>query len=45
MAVVVFVLSFAAVVVLFGSVIAMLGWLMIWTLRVLRRVLRRLLTK
>jgi hypothetical protein len=45
MSVAVFVLSFAAVAVLFGSVIAALGWLVIRTLRVLRRFLRRLLAR
>ena len=43
MEVVVFVLSFAAVLVLFGSVIALLAWLIIGTVRVLRRLLFRIL--
>jgi hypothetical protein len=45
MGVVFFVLSLAAVIVLFGSVIAFLGWLIIKALRVLRRLWRRLRAK
>jgi len=37
MDVVFFVLSFSAVVVLFGSVIAVLAWLILWMLRLLVR--------
>ena len=42
MEVVFFVLSFAAVLVLFGSIIASLAWLIIGTLRVLLRLLAKL---
>jgi len=41
MSVVFFVLSFSAVLVLFGSVIASLVWLVIATLRLLRRLLAK----
>jgi hypothetical protein len=41
MDVVFFVLSFSAVVVLFGSVIALLAWLILWTLRLLVRLLAK----
>jgi len=42
MAVVFFVFSLTAVVVLFGSVIAVLGWLAIKALRLLVRLLARM---
>jgi len=42
MDVVFFVLSFSAVVVLFSSVIALLAWLILWTLRLLVRLLAKL---
>jgi hypothetical protein len=42
MDVVFFVLSFSAVVVLFGSVIASLAWLILWTLRLVVRLLAKL---
>ena len=41
MDVVFFVLSFFAVVVLFGSVIALLAWVILWTLRLLVRLLAK----
>jgi hypothetical protein len=41
MDVVFFVLSFSAVVVLFGSVIALLAWPILWTLRLLVRLLAK----
>jgi hypothetical protein len=41
MDVVFFVLSFSAVVVMFGSVIALLAWLILWTLRLLVRLLAK----
>jgi hypothetical protein len=40
--VVFFVLSFSAVAVLFGSVIASLTWLLLWMLRLLVRLLAKL---
>jgi len=42
MSVVFFVLSLTAVVVLFGSIIASLAWLILWTLRSLVRLLAKL---
>jgi len=39
MDVVFFVLSFPAVVVLFGSVVASLAWLILWMMRLLIRLL------
>jgi hypothetical protein len=39
MDVVFFVLSFSAVVVLFGSVVASLAWLILWMMRLLIRLL------
>ena len=41
MSVVFFILSFSAVVVLFGSVIAALAWLILWTLRLLVRLIAK----
>jgi hypothetical protein len=37
-----FTLSFSAVVVLFGSVVASLAWLLLWMLRLLVRLLAKL---
>ena len=42
MDVVFFVLSFSAVAVLLGSVVALLAWLILWTLRLLVRFLAKL---
>ncbi len=39
--VVFFVLSFSAVAVLFGSVVASLAWLLLWMLRLLVRLLAK----
>ena len=41
MDVVFFVFSFFAVVVLFGSVIALQAWVILWTLRLLARLLAK----